>query len=190
MSQKIYTRTGDHGETSLIGKRISKDAEVLDVIGKLDELNSYLGLVCEFLTLESEIFVKDIIRFYQGMIFSISSVLAGADNTTNLDPVVVRMEQEIDNWDKLIPKLENFIIPGGTVVSAHIHVARSICRSCERSFVRYINKTENQPENCESIKKFLNRLSDWMFTLARLVNYNRGVSDTIWQPNPDAIKLI
>lgn len=189
MKPKIYTKTGDGGETSLIGKRISKDAQVLDVLGILDELNSAVGVLSSHLDDKSKNLIDKIHRV-QNIIFSISSVIAGGKLEFSLETEIFRLEEEIDIWTEELPELANFILPGGSTGSSFAHLARTICRTSERIFVGYINTTEHRPVDYEEMRRFLNRLSDWLFSFARKLNKNSGNVDLIWNSRPDELKLI
>ena len=154
----IYTRTGDTGATSFFGgKRISKSDPQVDLYGSIDELNSWLGL-----------FNDKRITVIQNDLFSIGSVLAGAKgNLDFIDSRVGEMEQWIDTMDKTLHPLTNFILPKG-----HMHIARSVCRRVERLAVQH----RANP----AVIKYLNRLSDLLFTLARSINKKRKVAEQIW----------
>jgi len=191
---KIYTKTGDKGETSLIGKRISKDAQILDVLGTIDELNSSLGIILAAIN-NSKVLSKKLSKEAKKIekmhynLFTTSSILAGAKIEMNFVKLVEDMEKDIDAWTAELPELTNFILPGGSVVSAEIHLARTICRTVERAFVGYTNISESRPEHFEDIRKYFNRLSDWLFTLARYTNFKLKIKDIIWKSDPDSITL-
>jgi cob(I)alamin adenosyltransferase len=145
---KIYTKTGDSGETSLIGRRISKDAEILDVLGGLDELNSMLGQV-ESAVAGLKKAEKETARVerIQNQIFSLSSLIAGGKVDINIAEVTKELEDDIDEWDKKLEPLTNFILPGGSEAAAVIHAARSKCRTVERIFVGYTNNSDTRPND-------------------------------------------
>lgn len=187
---KIYTKTGDSGETSLIGRRISKDAEILDVLGGLDELNSMLGQVEAVLaSLKKGDKEKDRVIRIQNQIFSLSSLIAGGKVDINISGVITELEVDMDEWDKELSPLTNFILPGGTIASGIIHSARSKCRTVERVFVGYTNNSDTRPKDYKEMRVFLNRLSDWLFTLARHTNKVQKVEDRIWKSDPDTLSL-
>ncbi len=171
----IYTRTGDTGTTALFGgKRVLKSEELVDVYGSIDELNSWVG----FITSEFE--VPDVQQFLvaiQSDLFTIGSVLAGWQG--NLDHVskrIAEMEARIDLMEKDLPPIRNFILPGGSHLGAHTHVARAICRRVERQAVALLQKQPIDPV----IIKYLNRLSDLFFMLARFINNKAGKKETMW----------
>ena len=167
----IYTRTGDDGTTSLYGgKRVLKCAELVDVYGSIDELNSWMGLINAKL--------KFSLLKTQSDLLTIGSTLAG--KKTNLKPLTVRikeMEEEIDVMGNQLPKLTNFILPGGSELAAQIHITRSICRRVERQTVSLSQKQHFDPV----IIKYLNRLSDLLFMLARFINKKENVEEVTWK---------
>lgn len=177
---KIYTKTGDAGQTTLFGgKRVSKDALRVDAYGTVDELNACLGLVRAHDLSEP---VAEWLETVQNDLFRL-----GADLATPLDVSsqwVVRMEQgsvdlleqAIDQMTGDLPALENFILPGGTVAAANLHVARTVCRRAERLTVALQGV---EPINPTALV-YLNRLSDFLFVAARWVNLQAGESETRW----------
>ncbi len=166
----IYTRTGDDGTTSLFGgKRVLKCEELVDVYGSIDELNSWVGLI----STQSEFPLSHI----QSDLLTIGSSLSGSKkNLTMLEGRITDMEQYIDEMDKELPKLTNFILPGGSELASQIHIARSICRRVERQAVALSKKQHLDPV----IVKYLNRLSDLLFMLARFINKRGKVKEIIW----------
>jgi len=171
----IYTRTGDTGSTSLFGgKRVLKCEELVDVYGSIDELNSWVGLIA------TQIEVPDVQQFLQTIqtdLFTIGSHLAGwKAQLSHLGGRVKEMEARIDLLEKALPKLTNFIIPGGTQLGAFVHVTRGICRRVERQAVSLAQK-----ETVDShIIKYLNRLSDLLFMLARFINNEAHMVEVTW----------
>ena len=158
----IYTRTGDTGTTSLFGgKRVSKSDSQVELYGSVDELNSWLGVVR--LKMNDKRLMK-----VQSDLFTIGSVLAGwSRNLDFIDGRVSEMEIWIDEMDNKLPKLRNFILPSG-----QMNIARSVCRRVERLAV----KQKVNPQ----IIKYLNRLSDLLFTLARYINKKEKVKEIVW----------
>lgn len=191
---KIYTKTGDKGETSLIGKRISKDAEILDVLGTIDELNSSMGIILAMIN-NSKVLAKKFtpeikkIENLHRNLFTVSGILAGAKLQLDFNVLISEMEKDIDSWTAKLPELTKFILPGGSVVAAEIHLSRTICRSVERIFVGYTNVSEARPEHYIEMRMYFNRLSDWLFTLARYSNFKLGIKDIIWESDPDSLSL-
>lgn len=175
----IYTRTGDAGTTSLFGgKRVLKCEELVDAYGSMDELNSWVGLVvCE----SKQEHLKKLFDDIQSDLFTIGGNLAGwKADLIMLDIRVTQMEVEIDAMESKLPELTNFILPGATKEAAHIHIARSITRRVERQVVALAQKQTIDA----SIIKYLNRLSDLFFVLARFINKNAKVPEVIWSGIP------
>jgi len=172
---KIYTKTGDTGQTSLYGgKRVYKSEVLVDVYGSVDELNSWIGLLVAMMdNPEKQSFLQHI----QADLLTIGSVLAGWESELGfIETRVTEMEVEIDAMDADLPTLQNFILPGGTVLSAHIHIVRSICRRVERQVVA-LSQTQNVDKQ---IIQYLNRLSDLFFVMARFINRKDNVPDVVW----------
>jgi cob(I)alamin adenosyltransferase len=179
---KIYTKTGDRGDTSLFGgQRVPKDALRIEAYGTVDELNSVLGVVraeCQ----DPE--VDGILGPIQERLFEIGADLA---TPRSIERKVVRrieekdavpLEKVIDGLDAQLKPLKTFILPGGARVAAQLHHARTVCRRAERVVVR-LSRNE---EIGEAIPMYLNRLSDMLFVLARFVNHRSGVAETRWKP--------
>jgi cob(I)alamin adenosyltransferase len=180
---KIYTKTGDKGNTSLIsGERVSKGAQIINLVGCLDELNSQIGWLVVVLPdkSDSKVFlqIRDFVVKIQSILFDIGADVAKNhhDNVVDLTGFTSDMELLIDEMEENLPGLKNFILPGGSEKSARIHICRSFTRNVERSFVQSIQTYENP-----SVLIFLNRLSDFFFVFARFANYIDGFSDIIWR---------
>ena len=178
---KIYTRTGDSGETSLFGGgRTSKDTPRLHAYGTIDELNSVLGLA---LAGRLSPKVAERARTIQGELLIIGADLATPQDaeakwlTRLTEESVTRLEHEIDEMDQRLPELKNFILPGGTVMAATLHVARTVCRRAERWIV---SLAEDEEIN-SAVLHYVNRLSDWLFTAARFENLMAGQNESTWQ---------
>jgi len=172
----IYTKTGDTGSTSLFGgKRVLKCEELVDVYGSIDELNSWVGKV------GSDIDSPDVQTFLssvQSDLFTIGSHLAGwKADLKDLPRRVKEMEERIDVLDDKLPKLTNFILPGGNRLASDIHLARAVCRRVERQTVALGQKEKVDPK----IFIYLNRLSDLFFMLARFINHEAGIVEITWQ---------
>lgn len=176
---KIYTRTGDDGSTGLIGgRRLGKDHLRIDAYGTIDELSAALAAVS--LTRPRW---QEPMQLLQTELFVIGSHLAapeGAPRNVHLPPLPAdapaRMEAEIDAADAKLAPLKNFILPGGTEAAVRLHIARCVCRRAERLCVAL-----SRSEAVEGgIIVYLNRLSDWLFTMARLANHEAGVEDVLW----------
>ncbi len=180
---KIYTKTGDNGETGLFGgQRVPKSSLRVETYGTIDELNSFLGLtLAENPSSETE----EILTWLQNRLFDAGSDLATPYGKTNTEKSIqclvtepiIRCETEIDRISDGLPELTNFILPGGVKCAALLHTARTVCRRAER-LVTALKSTEQINEN---ILIFLNRISDLLFVLARHENKQKGKSDIPWQ---------
>lgn len=176
---KIYTKGGDKGETSLLGgTRVSKDCITLRVVGDVDELNSVLGQVVAHLYEEEP---SGFLEKIQSDLFKVGAELASMQMEINSQIIKIEeeeikeLEQTIDEYTEQLPELKNFILPGGTNAGACLHHARSICRRVERELVALGKEQKIRPE----LYQYFNRLSDYLFTAARLVNAQGGVEETI-----------
>ncbi len=186
---KIYTKTGDKGETGLVsGNRTSKSDIRIDLYGELDELNSRIGLSCSKLAQELEFQqTVNFLHHIQSAIFDLGSNLAcEVENRAKYklpqisDEFVKDLELEIDRLDHELPPLQNFILPGGTVLAASIHLCRTNVRTVERKFIQFFESTQEELPLNSII--FLNRLSDYFFVLARYVNKIKSVEEIGWKP--------
>lgn len=178
---KIYTKFGDSGETALYGgTRISKDALQIEAIGTVDELNAYIGYAQ---TLIDDSDLCDLMERIQNHLFSIGADLATPVTHTKSaelqvsEDFTLEMEKAIDTFSDELPPLTNFILPGGCQAGAVLHVARAVCRRSERCVVRLTREADVNPE----IIRCLNRLSDLLFVLARVVNYRSQIPEPIWK---------
>lgn len=177
----IYTKTGDKGETALVGgSRVLKCDQRVECYGTLDELVSYLALVRD--CFKSERLTNEVIKI-QRILFKAESILAcESENVLNKMPKIteddiVFLEKRIDVMNDGLPALKAFLIPGGSRTSSHIHVARCVCRRAERLCVRL---NQDVPVD-EKILRFLNRLSDYLFVLARYILKEKNRKETYWQ---------
>ena len=180
---KIYTKTGDKGETSLIGGvRVPKYHLRIECYGTVDELNSYIGYVkcCT-----SDPASLQLLAGIQDDLFTIGSHLAADPEKSRMhlpdlkEEDVLAMENEIDRMNESLPELRNFILPGGSRDNALCHVARCVCRRAERLVVHLSSESEVNP----LIPKYLNRLSDYLFVLARKIAADTSVPETAWRPS-------
>lgn len=184
---KIYTRTGDAGETKLYGgRKVSKHDARVEAYGTVDELNATLGLVLA-LDADGALGTAELADV-QSDLFSVGSALAAADpekaRKAGTIPDLPRdriaaLEAWIDRLDDELAALDAFILPGGAPVGAHLHIARTVCRRAERLVVRLL---PDRPDLADAIVPYLNRLSDLLFTLARSVNQLSGASEARWEP--------
>lgn len=181
---KIYTKTGDVGETSLFGgRRVSKSELRIDAYGTIDELNSWIGLLRDVQTNEPR---KDLLKQVQDILFSLGASLAADPTNTKLKTPHVQpadveaLEKAIDAMDEQLPALRNFILPGGHVYVSYCHLARTVCRRAERLTVA-LHKAENAAEALPVIQ-YLNRLSDYLFTLSRMMAKELGAEEVNWLP--------
>jgi len=178
---RIYTRTGDDGTTALgFGGRVPKDALRIECYGTVDELNSMVG-VARAAELPTEL-EPDLARI-QNELFHLGSDLCVPETEKAAHPVprieerhVAALEVLIDRWNEELPALENFVLPGGTVAAAHLHVARTVCRRAERLLVAL---GRDEAIGAWTLP-YLNRLSDALFVLARVANRLAGRPDELW----------
>jgi len=179
---KIYTKTGDKGFTSLIGgTRVAKYHIRIESYGTVDELNSYIGLIAD-----QEIAAHDkaVLKEIQDRLFTIGSSLASDPEKSRMVIPDLRqtdielLEKEMDAMDEQLPELRHFILPGGSNAISYCHIARCVCRRAERITVHL---AEESPVD-EKINIYLNRLSDYLFTLARKIGHDGKISENQWIP--------
>ena len=182
MAFKIYTKTGDKGQTSLIGgTRIPKFDIRIEAYGTVDELNSNIGLVRDQNIDEHS---KTILIEIQDRLFTIGSLLASDSEKNKMvlpqisDADIELLEKEIDAMNEHLPEMKSFVLPGGHTTVSFCHIARCVCRRAERCVLRL---NEEQPVN-ELIYKYLNRLSDYLFVLSRKFTQDLKATETPWKP--------
>ena len=177
---KIVTRTGDAGTTGLgDGSRTTKDSLRIDAIGEVDELNSSLGLLlCEELPARVRAALLDI----QHDLFDLGGELCLPGMAIMQDTQVARLEDLAEEFNRDLPMLKEFILPGGTRPAAVAHLCRTVCRRAERSMVR-LNSAEPLSD---AARRYINRLSDLLFILGRLLNRAGGRGDVLWQKGKNA----
>jgi cob(I)alamin adenosyltransferase len=181
---KIYTKTGDKGETSLIGgTRVPKYNERIEAYGTLDELNSFIGYLRDQLT---DVHLREELLRIQENLFTAESELAtdpGKELSRTLPHLsenhVFELEQEIDAMNLHLPDLSSFILPGGHPLVSLCHICRTVCRRGERIIIKLASETEVD----EILIKYINRLSDYLFVLARELAYLNNISDLPWKPD-------
>ncbi len=177
---KLYTRKGDTGNTSLIGgERVPKNHIRVECYGTVDELNSHLGLLRSQIS-ENHI---EILAQIQNRLFNLGSYLAATPDSKMILPEIQPsdidlLELQMDEHTKLLPELKNFVLPGGCALSAQAHIARCVCRRAERLVVLL---AQNQEVEILVIT-YLNRLSDYLFSLARMIDFELKKTEIIWNP--------
>lgn len=177
---KIYTRTGDKGTTGVIGGRVRKDSARVEAYGTIDELNSFVGQALTLMDPAKHKEMIDDLTEIQHELFDAGSDLAlvkvpeGMEISYKINADrVARLEQWIDRYDAECPPLKRFVLPGGSPVSAALHVCRTVARRAER---RVVTLAEQEPVN-EEVRRYLNRLSDFFFAIARAANVRDGAGD-------------
>ena len=175
---KIYTKKGDSGTTSIIGKNnVDKHHMRIEAYGTIDELNSYLGLLSSYNHVDF-ITQKKQLSLIQNILFKIGSSLASQNMKYKLsNSDIEKLERYIDKIEIYLPALTSFILPSGTTWSSYAHIARCVCRRSERR-ITLLNINEEIDQN---IIKFINRLSDYLFVLARYINKINDVDEVKWQ---------
>jgi cob(I)alamin adenosyltransferase len=172
---KIYTRTGDDGTTGLgDGSRVGKESLRIEAIGAVDELNSSVGRV---LARDCPIAVRTCLEDVQHDLFELGAELCLPGVTKIEDAHLARLEAELDAFNSDLPGLKEFILPGGSAAAADAHLARTICRRAERTIVA-LAKAEDVGDGG---RRYLNRLSDLLFVIARVLNRAEGKPDVLWQ---------
>lgn len=176
MAFKIYTKTGDTGETGLYGgARVPKFHPRVEAYGTVDELNSYIGLVCDLIVTPQ---YRDVLKAIQDRLFTIGAVLASDPEKNMMTPDLKEsdiqlLENQIDSMESALPALKNFILPGGHPTVSYCNIARTVCRRAERLVVAL---------NVDPLSIiYLNRLSDYLFVLGRKVGLDLGVEEVIWK---------
>lgn len=184
MAFKIYTKTGDQGKTALIGgTKVAKSHIRIESYGTTDELNSCIGLVNDYLTDETS---KTSLKEIQDRLFTIGSSLACDPDKEPMMKIpdlkeedVLFLENEIDRMNETLPEMKSFILPGGHVAVSSTHIARCVCRRAERLCV---NMQQHDLFVDPLVIKYLNRLSDYLFVLARYTGHLLGVKEIAWKP--------
>ena len=179
---KVYTRGGDMGKTSLVGgQRVSKASVRLEAYGTVDELSSNLGLLAALLNDDVE---KDMIIRVQNCLFNVCTNLATDQEQTALpqsaylpEGEIEMLEGRIDEIMQLLPERQGFVLPRGTKEAAQAHICRTVCRRAERRLVALSEVAQITPQ----VLQYVNRLSDYLFVLAKKINFNANQSEIIWQ---------
>lgn len=182
---KIYTKTGDVGETSLFGgRRVLKSELRIESYGTVDELNSWIGLLRD---VQQNPAYKDLLKEIQDRLFTLGATLAADPDKPNLkkpdlhEEDIELLEKSIDQMDEQLEPLKNFVLPGGHLHVSYCHVARTVCRRAERLVVALHQVSPQEP----LIIKYLNRLSDFLFTLSRKMAKDLGAEEVNWVPRKD-----
>lgn len=180
----VYTKTGDEGSTSLIGgERVSKFDVRVEAYGTVDELQAHIALLGDMVQDEigdpqADVWIKQIVC----ELMTVESVLAQGKGVSYIAPPdeerIARLEQEIDSMSAILPKIDKFTIPGGNAVCSLCHVARTVCRRAERRAVEAAAEYEIDAR----VIKYLNRLSDWLYTFGRYLYVRVGIAERLWIP--------
>lgn len=174
---KISTKTGDSGETGLAGgSRVSKSSVRIITLGDIDELNSWLGMLRAELTTEDEL--QPLLARIQHDLFDLGGEMAMPGYELLKEEMLTLIEDKVVEYNESLPHLKEFILPGGTKMAATCHMARAVCRRAERSYVDVLNNEEDI--NLLGLK-YLNRLSDLLFVLARVLSRREGGSEVLWE---------
>lgn len=181
----VYTRTGDKGTTGLVGgTRIKKNDPRIHLYGEVDELNSHIGVGVSFLPND---FDKNFLHEIQSSLFDLGSNLACEKEKRAQfklpqikDELIERLEKEIDQMDSTLPPLKTFILPGGSLEASAFHICRTVSRRVERQMVDF--EDQHPGEVPESALRFMNRLSDYFFILARYANHLKKIEEINWIP--------
>jgi cob(I)alamin adenosyltransferase len=190
---RIYTRGGDRGETSLAGgQRVAKDSTRIECYGTVDELNSLLGVAVVTAGADRLLApLTTILRRVQHELFNLGSILATRPEDVHPKQAritaaeITQLEREIDAMNEHLPSLRSFVLPGGTRLNAELHVCRTVCRRAERIAVALARE---EPVPAEAVQ-YLNRLSDALFVWSRWVNQRLGAAEVLWEPNEAASGL-
>jgi cob(I)alamin adenosyltransferase len=178
---KIYTKKGDQGQTHLFGGGpYPKDNERIVAYGTVDELNSVVGCALSEITISE---FSDRLCSIQEQLFVVGAELATVNPKPDMlkgfiqNSHIQKLEQDMDAWDKELTPLKKFILPGGSKAAAFLHLARTVCRRAERKLVKLSHDEVLRPE----LLIYLNRLSDWFFVMARIVNHRAKLGDVLWE---------
>ena len=190
---RIYTRRGDRGFTSLVGgQQVSKDTLRVECYGAVDELNAFLGLASNSTTEHPQLAELSFIFLrIQHELFNLGSILATLPEDVHpqqpqiTSAEITRLEEEIDRFNETLPPLRSFVLPGGSRINAELHICRTICRRAERLLVRL---SREETVSAESIQ-YLNRLSDAFFVWSRWASHTLQIEEILWQPNKSSSRV-
>ncbi len=185
---RIYTKTGDKGETHLAGgQRVAKDSLRIECYGTVDELNAFVGMACVSAS-EAVPPLATILRRVQHELFNLGSILATRPEDVHPKQAritsveIEQLEREIDQANAELAPLRSFVLPGGSRLNTELHACRTICRRAERAAVRLAREEQIPPEAIQ----YLNRLGDAFFVWSRWANHVLGISEVLWEPNQAA----
>jgi len=184
---RVYTRQGDTGETSLAGgQRVPKDSRRIEAYGTVDELNSFVGLARDTVAGDPAVSaLSSILLRIQHELFNLGSILATLPEDVHprqariTEAEIVQLEAEMDQMNAELPALRSFVLPGGSRLNAELHVCRTVCRRAERSVVA-LARDEQVPAEAA---QYLNRLGDAFFVWSRWASHRSGTPETLWEPN-------
>jgi cob(I)alamin adenosyltransferase len=179
---KIYTKTGDTGTTGLYGgQRVTKSSPRITAYGEIDELNAVVGVVCAMTTHAP---IRESLSQVQAALFTVGAQLASPKADPKIEIItsahVDFLERQIDVMTQTLPPLRTFILPGGGKTASFLHLARTVCRRAERSMVELMSLDDEPVDGWLLI--YINRLSDFLFTVARLANHLESIDDIPWKP--------
>ncbi len=182
---RIYTRTGDDGSTGLVGgARTRKNSPRVEAYGDIDELNCLIGICVTLATGEREAGIRDKLQLIQNELFDLGSELATPHGSSWSGMLktevshVERLERWIDELNESLPDLKSFVLPGGTLLNAHLHLARAVCRRAERAII----SLDDAERLSEPVIHYVNRLSDLLFVMSRAAAQLAGASEFLWIP--------
>ncbi len=176
----LYTKAGDSGDTDRgDGQRVRKTDARIIALGEVDELNAHIGLCLAACSAAGDGEIAELLRPVQGELFTVASILAGpAGGAAGLeDSAATRMERQIDAAWELLPPIEHFVLPTGCELACRLHLVRTVCRRAERAIVAW---SDAGGQGARAILRYLNRLGDLLFVLARLANLHAGVEEQTW----------
>ena len=184
---RVYTRQGDTGDTSLAGgQRVAKDSRRIEAYGTVDELNSFVGLARDTVANDPAVaMLSEILLRIQHELFNLGSILATLPEDVHprqariTEAEIVQLEVEMDKMNGELPSLRSFVLPGGSRLNAELHVCRTVCRRAERAVVA-LARGELVPAEAT---QYLNRLRDAFFVWSRWASHRSGIPETLWEPN-------
>lgn len=173
---KIYTRKGDEGYTNFGSRKLSKDDLLIDVLGTLDELNANIGLVVALKPADEKVMM--VLTDIQNELFDFGGELFAPEHIAITAKAVLKLEKILDEWNSTLPPLQEFLLPRGPEAAAACHVARTVCRRAERCLVRL---HRSLPLTNKELLRYLNRLSDLLFVMSRIITLKNHGKETMWK---------